>query len=311
MTKSATVFGGSGFLGSHTADALTDAGYKVKIFDRNPSPWLRPEQEMVIGDLLDRDAVYKATENADAVFQFAGIADIGEASNDISRTAEVNVIGTINALEAARLAGAARFVFASTVYVYSSHGGFYRASKQAAESFIQTYLQEYGLEYTVLRYGTLYGRRADNHNRIYNMLREAVSTKAIRYPGSGEAIREFIHVRDAAHMSVKILDKEYANRHLVLTGQEKYKVKHLLEIIREIMGHKIDVSWDNDEPIGHYHLTPYSFMPEIGHKLVPPDFVDLGQGLLDCLTEILEETSAGDTLEIDSRMTRSGSDENS
>jgi len=304
MAKNITVFGGSGFLGSHTADALSEAGYRVRIFDREKTPWLRPDQEMVVGDILDRDAVFAASEGAHAVYHFAGIADIGAAAEDPYRTGEVNVLGTLNVLEAAKRARSDRFVFASTVYVYSNHGGFYRASKQAAESFIQTYSQEEGLDYTVLRYGTLYGRRADHHNRIHRMLREAVRSGAIRYPGSGEAVREFIHVRDAAQLSIKILAPEFANRHLVLTGQEKYTVKDLLEIIREIMQGKVDVSWANEEPAGHYQLTPYSFMPQVGHKMVPSDFVDLGQGLLDCLTEILEEDTRAEMLDIDAHLTK-------
>ena len=304
MSQKVTVIGGSGFLGSHTADALSDAGYAVTIFDREASKWIKPGQTMIVGDVLDNDAVRGALDGADYVYHYAGIADIGAAQEDPFRTSQVNVSGTINVLEAARHANCKRFVFASTVYVYSGHGGFYRASKQAAESFIQTYRQEFGLDYTILRYGTLYGRRADHHNRIHRMLKEAAATGAIRYPGSGEAVREFIHVRDAAMLSVKILESEFANRHLVLTGQEKYSVKDLLSIIKEIMQNRIEVSWANEEPVGHYQLTPYSFMPEIGHKMVPSDFVDLGQGLLDCLTEILEEDTATETLSIDAKLSQ-------
>ncbi len=303
-SKIITVFGGSGFLGSHTADALSDAGYTVRIFDREASQWLRPDQEMIVSELSDKDAVYDAIKGASAVYHFAAIADISEAAKDPHHTAQVNVLGTLNVLEGARRAKCERFVFASTVYVYSNHGGFYRASKQAAEGFIQTYSQEYGLDYTVLRYGTLYGRRADNHNRIHNLLQEAVTTGNIRYPGSGEAVREFIHVRDAAQLSVQILGPQYVNRHLVLTGQEKYKVRELLEIICEIMGNNVDVSWADEEPAGHYQLTPYAFMPQVGHKMVPSDYVDLGQGLLDCLAAIGEEDVKAETLDVDARLTK-------
>lgn len=94
MTKNITVFGGSGFLGSHTADALSDAGYRVRIFDRVESPWVRPDQEMIVGDLLDRDAVFDAINGSNAVYHFAGIADIGDAAEDPYRTAEINVLVT-------------------------------------------------------------------------------------------------------------------------------------------------------------------------------------------------------------------------
>ena len=117
-------------------------------------------------------------------------------------------------------------------------------------------------------------------------------------------MREFIHVRDAAQLSVQILGPQYVNRHLVLTGQEKYKVRELLEIICEIMGNKVDVSWADEEPAGHYQLTPYAFMPQVGHKMVPSDYVDLGQGLLDCLAAIGEEDAKAETLDVDARLTK-------
>ena len=120
---------------------------------------------------------------------------------------------------------ARRFVFASTIYVYSESGSFYRASKQAAERFIETYHERYDLDYSILRYGSLYGRRADARNGIYRMLHEALERHSITYHGSGEAIREYIHVEDAARMSVQVLAPEFANRHLILTGQERLRIK--------------------------------------------------------------------------------------
>ena len=76
--KNALVIGGSGFMGSHTADQLTRRGYKVAIFDRKTSEWLQPGQEMIIGELDDRQKIAMAVKNADIVYHFAGISDIGE-----------------------------------------------------------------------------------------------------------------------------------------------------------------------------------------------------------------------------------------
>ena len=293
------VLGGTGFVGSHTADALSEAGYKVRVVDLKESPYLRADQEMVVCDLGDLEQLTDAFSGCRFVYHFAGIADIGDCAVNPRKTAEVNVLGTVNALEAAVRNGVERFVFASTVYVYSGHGAFYRASKQSAEAFIQTYKEQHDLDYTVLRYGTLYGRRADERNRIYQLLRQGLETGYIDYQGSGDAMREFIHVRDAARMAVQILQPEYANRHLVLTGQEKLRIQELLLMIREMMNDRVEVSWANGEPTGHYHLTPYSFMPQIGHKLVPEDYIDLGQGLMDTLTELLEQYHGMDEVLID------------
>lgn len=282
----AIVYGASGFLGSHVADALSTAGYRVRLFDRRPSPYQSGDQEMVIGDIMDFDQVTEAAKGTDVVYNFAAIADIDEAHDKPLATATINVLGNMHALEAARLAGARRFVFASTVYVYSESGSFYRASKQAAERFIETYHERYGLDYSILRYGSLYGRRADARNGIYRMLHEAVASHSITYRGTGEAIREYIHVEDAARMSVQVLAPEFANRHLTLTGQERLRIKDVMTMISEIMPWKIALNFDEGNAVHHYEVTPYAFQPRIGRKLVLNEHVDLGQGLLDCLRDI-------------------------
>ncbi|SES93721.1 UDP-glucose 4-epimerase [Nitrosospira multiformis] len=282
----AIVYGASGFLGSHVADALSDSGYRVRLFDRSPSRYQRADQEMIIGDIMDLEQVKEAAHGADVVYNFAAIADIDEAQEKPIATATINVLGNMHTLEAARLAGARRFVFASTIYVYSESGSFYRASKQAAERFIETYHERYGLEYSILRYGSLYGRRADARNGIYRMLYEALEQHSITYHGSGEAIREYIHVEDAARMSVQVLGPEFANRHLILTGQERLHIKDVMTMISEIMPWKVDLRFDEARAGHHYEVTPYAYQPRIGRKLVLNEHVDLGQGLLDCLQDI-------------------------
>jgi len=286
--KKVIVFGASGFLGSHVADALTGAGYEVRLFDLKPSVYQLPTQEMVVGDIADLGAVCEAAKGCRYVLHFAGIADIADANEDPPITAAVNVVGTVNTLEAARRADAERYLFASTVYVYTKYGAMYKASKQAAECFVETFQEEHGLDYTVLRYGTLYGRRADNRNRIHSLLKQAFETGSIEYTGSIDAVREFIHVRDAAALTVRALEGEYRNRHLILTGQEKMTIGELLGMIRELMPGEIPWSCRENDSTGHYLVTPYSFQPRLGHKLVPDSFIDLGQGLLDCLNEFLE-----------------------
>lgn len=288
------VFGASGFLGSHVADALTAAGYRVRLFDRVASPFLKGNQEMIVGDIMDLNQVIEAAQGTSIVYNFAAIADIDEAHDKPIPTATINVLGNMHTLEAARIAGARRFVFASTVYVYSESGSFYRASKQAAERFTETYHERYGLDYNILRYGSLYGRRSDRRNGIYRMLREAIEHHSITYKGSGEAMREYIHVEDAARMSVQVLAPEFANRHLILTGQEKLRIRDVMTMISEMMPWPVDLHFDEANTVHHYKITPYAFQPKIGRKLVLNEHVDLGQGLLDCLREIHQDLHHGD-----------------
>jgi len=294
LNETVVVFGASGFLGSHVADALSAAGYQVRLFDRSPSPHLKSNQEMIVGDIMDLDQVIEAAKGTSIVYNFAAIADIDEAHNKPIPTATINVLGNMHALEAARIAGARRFVFASSVYVYSESGSFYRASKQAAERFTETYHERYGLDYNILRYGSLYGRRADKRNGIYRMLHEAVEQHSVTYKGSGEAMREYIHVEDAARMSVQILAPEFANRHMILTGQEKLRIKDVMTMISEIMPWPVELHFDEANAVHHYEITPYAFQPRIGRKMVLNEHVDLGQGLLDCLREIHQDIHHAD-----------------
>jgi len=284
----AVVFGGAGFVGSHVADALAASGHEVIVYDLKPSPYLRPGQRMIVGDILDAAKVAEAVRGAQVLYNFAGVSDIDEARHLPVETVQANILGTVTLLEAAREAEARRFVLASTIYVYSHAGGFYRASKQACESYVEEYQREYGLPYTILRYGTLYGLRADMRNSVHRFLCQAITDRKIVYYGDGDEMREYIHAEDAARCSVEILDPAFENQHVILTGQQPMRVRDLMTMIREILGDRVEVEYRQALPReeGHYKVTPYSFQPKVGRKLVSSYYVDMGQGLLSCLEEV-------------------------
>jgi UDP-glucose 4-epimerase len=282
----ATVIGGSGFLGSHVADQLSEAGYRVRIYDRVESPWKRADQEMIVGDLLDGPLLNESIAGAAVVYNFAALADLNQARNQPVETVHVNVLGNVRVLEACRLAGVKRFVYASTVYVYSREGGFYRCSKQAAEHYVEEYQCAFGLDYTILRYGSLYGPRADASNGLFRVVHNALKSGVVRYEGSPDALREYIHVEDAARASVVALGEDFRNQSVVLTGQEPMRVLDLLKMLAEILGMPDAVEFVEGEYAGHYVRTPYAYQPKLGRKYVPPLHVDLGQGLLQLIDEI-------------------------
>lgn len=280
-----TVLGGSGFLGSHVCDKLTDSGHSVKIVDLVPSPWLRKGQEMLVGSVLDEPFIEKAVSGADMVFNYAGIADIGEANARPVDTARVNVMGNVIALEACRKADVKRYIFASSLYVYGKSGGFYRCSKQACEVYIENYQAMYGLPYTILRYGSLYGPRADRRNAIERFVYEALTTGAIKYYGAPSALREYVHVDDASSATLTILKPEFENQNIIISGNQPMRVGDLFKMIGEILGRDLKIEYENDPNSGHYQITPYAFMPKVGRKLIPPLTVDLGQGILRVMEE--------------------------
>ena len=285
--KKAVVFGGAGFVGSHVADYLSDADYQVTIYDKKKSHWLRADQEMVVGDIKDKEEVSQAIVGTDVVYNFAALADINKALKKPAETVSINILGNINVIEACHTHGVKRFVYASTVYVHSREGGFYRCSKQASESYVEEYQRLYGLNYTILRYGSLYGPRADNSNGLYRVVKSALNEGVVKYAGNINSMREYIHVEDAAKASVDILSDEFKNENIVLTGQEPMRVSEMLNMLAEILNikeSKIEFVEDNYE--GHYVRTPYAYQPRLGKKYIPPVHVDLGQGLLQVIDEI-------------------------
>lgn len=287
------VFGGSGFLGSHTADALTKVGHAVTIFDIYESLYLQENQKMIVGDILDSKQVNEAVKNAEIVYNFAGIADIKEAKSNPVKTVEINTLGNTIILNACRMYDVKRFIFASSLYVYNELGSFYRSSKQACEILIENFNYEYGLPFTILRYGSLYGPRANEWNGIYRVLKQAVTEGEIRFEGSGDEVREFIHVIDAAEQSVQILDEQYENQYIILTGTEKMKYKDLIKMINEMMGNNLEIKFINCDNRDHYEITPYSFKPKVAKKMTSTLFRDLGQGILECISEIYEKVDSG------------------
>ena len=289
MAEKVIVFGGSGFLGSHVADQLSEAGYEVCIFDQRASEYLRNDQKMIIGDVTDRDQVRNAVKGKDYVYHFAAIADIAEAQDNPVLTVEINILSTTYILDACREFSIKRFLYGSTIYVYSDHGSFYRSSKQASELLIGNYHDKYDLEYTILRYGSLYGPRANHFNFIHNIIRQALLEKRIVRKGDGEETREYIHVVDAARASMKVISGNYKNSHVMITGTKSLRIRDLLKMIKEIFSDDIEIEYSDEHMSGHYNITPYIFKPIVAKKFILNYYHDLGQGILEQIYNIYEE----------------------
>ena len=130
---------------------------------------------MIVGSILDEDALQDAANGADFVYNFAAIADINEVCVNPIDTVKNNILGNTYVLEACKKNNVKRFVFADSMYVYSRAGSFYRSSKQACELLIEDYYEAFGFPYTIVRYGSLYGPRSDEHNWIYSILKQAIT----------------------------------------------------------------------------------------------------------------------------------------
>ena len=275
-----TVTGGRGFLGSHVADELSNRGHKVKIFDRKKSMWKRPDQKIFIGDILNYKDLESAIKGADAVFHFAALADIDEALKKPIGTAKINISGTVLALEMSYKYKIKRFVHASSIYVNSNEGGFYRCSKKAAEDYVEEYNRIFGLNYTVLRFGSLYGERSDNTNGVTSIINRAINTGELNYPGSKNSFREYIHIKDAAKASVDILKEKFKNKYVILTGKKRIKVYDLLKKLAKILKISKNIKFIDKKLLGHYTISHFTYKLKIGKKFILNSNIDFEKGLV-------------------------------
>lgn len=280
------VVGGSGFIGSHVADALESNGYDVTIYDLEKSEWLTPTQKFIQGSMLEKDKLLKVTKGFDIIYHFAAIADIGEAYDKRLEAIEVNILGSAYLIEACLQNKVKTFVFASSVYVYSNKGSFYRITKQAVENFLEEYAQVEGLDYRILRYGSLYGPRAQTWNGLRRYIEAMVHSGKVTLRSEGQAKREYIHVQDAARLSLEALDPKYKNKHLLLTGSQSITSQELVIMVGEILDKKIEITYEDKHDDSHYIITPYKYVPKHGLKMTSTGYIDFGQGVLEVIEEV-------------------------
>jgi UDP-glucose 4-epimerase len=243
------VTGGAGFIGSHVVDRLAFAGHTPRILDTRRSPW-HGDVETVIGDVRKVADVRRALRDCDAVCHLAAAADVGEVIEAPAESTELNAMGTLAVLEAARLEDVKRVAYASTVWVYSEVDAaevnedtllpcpdhVYTAGKLSGELMCHSYAELYGLETTVLRFGIPYGPRARPAAVIPSFVGRARRGEALTIAGSGEQQRVFVYVEDLAEGVVRALRPEAVGRTYNLAGRETTTIRGLAEIVCEEIG---------------------------------------------------------------------------
>ena len=285
-SKKVIVFGGSGFIGLHLVRELLNRQYQISIFDIKEPESLFKSVNYIKGDILNEKDVNDAIKGHSLVFNFAGWADMEKSIDSPIKVIKQNVLGNTVVLSACVNNSVKRYFFASSIYVFSKSGSFYRASKQSCELIIKEFQKRYNLPFTILRFGSLYGPGAKDGNAIYDLIKMASDKKKIDYWGSGDEIRQYIHVNDAARGCIKSIDDEYENKNVILTGIEKIKTKDLLVMLNEIFDNDLTLNFNpNQRSDFHYKITPYNFLPDIGKNLLLDSFTDMGQGLLECIQQ--------------------------
>ncbi len=245
----AIVTGGSGFIGSHVVDALVEKSYEVRVLDVVPP--VRSDVDFVKVDINRREDVIAACKDASEIFHLAAVANVDEAYQKPVETVQVNTLGTLHLLDAARHHRANRFVFASTVWVYGGARGsdvhedspfympgaghIYTSTKIASELYIHDYSRLYGVPFTILRYGIPYGPRARSGTVIPIFIRKALLGEPLTIFGDGLQYRNFLYVEDLARGNVAALVDVGENQIYNLEGSRPISVKEVAETIRRLL----------------------------------------------------------------------------
>ena len=129
--------------------------------------------------------------------------------------------------------------------------------------YIEEYQKTYGLEYTILRFGSVYGENADKNNGILKIIKTAIKNKKLIYGGTRKAERKYIHVKDAAKACLLILKQRYKNQYLKITGTKTVKSPNLMNFFSQHFGiPKNKIKYLKNE--GHYDDKPTPFKPRKG-----------------------------------------------
>jgi UDP-glucose 4-epimerase len=245
----ALVTGGAGFIGSHLVDALLASGDTVAVVDDLSTGRRERVPDGVPLHVVDIAAIGEAMERErpDVVFHLAAQVDVRKSVADPAYDARANVAGTASVLEAARVAGARRVLFASTggalygesvplptpedapLAPFSPYG----ASKAAAETYLALYTRLHGLSTLALRFGNVYGPRQDPHGEagvIAIFSGAKVEGRRATVYGDGSQTRDYVYVGDVVSGFLAAAESDATGAVNIGTGVET-SVRELVEAI--------------------------------------------------------------------------------
>jgi len=262
------VTGGAGFIGSHLCEQLLVAGHSVWAFDNldtfyDPAIKRRNLQELqgtarpfefVQGDLLDRRALDELFGGVrfDQVIHLAARAGVRPSLEEPALYQRVNVEGTTNLLEAARLNGVRKVVLASSSSVYGVNAKVpfaerdpiftpispYAASKLACEALGHVYHHVYGLDVIMLRFFTVYGPRQRPDLAIHKFARLIREGRPIPVFGDGSSARDFTYITDILQGILACTRQDFGYEIFNLGESEVVRLDRLIEVLENALGKK-------------------------------------------------------------------------
>jgi len=301
------IVGGAGFIGSHTADILMEQGVKVRVLDnlssghRTNLPASHPLMEFIEGDMRNAATVKEVMQGVSHVVHLAAQVSVVASLEDPEFSAQQNIIGYLNVLDAAKNAGVKRMVYASSAAIYGEPPSLpldeemavkqlspYGLEKQVNEEYADLYYRLHGFSALGMRFFNVYGPRQDPKSPYAGVIALFMDRIKDNLPltmnGDGEHTRDFIYVRDVARTNVAALGVDVQGACNVATG-EKTSLNDLVNVLSEITANTADVTYgaEREGDIVHSLANPAKMNKQIGVVAE----TDLKAGL----TKLLESVS--------------------
>ena len=256
------ITGGAGFIGSHLVKELVRQGQQVTVFDNLSGGKLenlaavKDQIRFIKGDIRDTAALNEACKGVDYIHHFAALISVAESMAKPQETAEINVQGTVNVLEAARANGVKRVVFASSAAVYGTRPELpyaednppdcqspYAWSKQAGAELCQLYTKAYGLETVVLRFFNVFGP-GQNPNSAYaaviaKFMQLAAENKSLAIEWDGLQSRDFVNVKDVVAANLLAAVQGVPGEIYNVASGRTHTLLELADTIEKVSGRKL------------------------------------------------------------------------
>ena len=287
------ITGGAGFIGSHLVKELVRQGQRVTVFDNLSGGKLEnlaavaDKIRFIKGDIRDVAALNEACKGVDYIHHFAALISVAESMAKPQETAEINVQGTVNVLEAARANGVKRVVFASSAAVYGTRPELpyaennppdcqspYAWSKQSGAELCQLYTKAYGVEAIALRFFNVFGT-GQNPNSAYaaviaKFMQLAVANQPIGIDWDGLQSRDFVNVKDVVQANLLAATKGVPGEIYNVASGRTHTLIELADTIEKISGRKLG-RFSRPKRPGDVHessadiskITAIGFKPEV------------------------------------------------
>ena len=274
------ITGGGGFIGNAVKEILLNNGHNVRLLDINLREKNdRSDVENIQGSILDKYIVSEAVKGCDAVIHLAAMLGVRKTDTLRLQCLNINIEGSVNIMEACVKERVNRIIFSSSSEVYgeSNHEfisedtpiqpkSVYAVTKIAAEEYLKAYAKNYDLDYSIVRFFNVYGCGQVAEfvlPRFVHMVQNNLSP--IVY-GSGEQIRSFCFMKDAAQGVYKALTNKNAINQVFNIGNnfEPISIKELAKVVINLSGKKLEPKFvDMNESDRDVSREIYSRKPDI------------------------------------------------